>query len=87
MVTGKMTRPTALESTVTLMELATRATGKRINSMARVLRLGQTEQATREITSRAAKTERAASRGQTRALTQGTLLRIILKVKVSGVQT
>ena len=50
MVTGRMTRPMASEYTVILMELVTRATGKKINSMAKGSRPGPMEPATRETT-------------------------------------
>ena len=83
MAIGKMTRHTALEFTVISMEHGIKATGKKISSMDRVLKPGQMEQVIRETMSRAARMEKAASHGQTRALTQGTLLRIILKAKVS----
>ena len=73
MATGKMTRHMALESTVISTELGTKATGKKINNMDKVLRRGQMEQAIKATMLRAVKTERAALRGQIRALTQGTL--------------
>ena len=73
MATGKMTRHTALEFIVILMELVIRDTGRRISSTDRALKPGQMVQATRETTSKGARMERAASHGQTRALTQGTL--------------
>ena len=82
MATGKMTRHTALEFIVILTELVIRDTGRRISSTDRALKPGQMVQATRETTSKGARMEKAASRGQTRALTQGTLLRIISKAKV-----
>ena len=50
MVTGRMTRLMASEYTVISMELVTRATGKKINSMARGSRLGLMERATKETT-------------------------------------
>ena len=73
MATGKMTRHMASESTVISTELGTKATGKKINNMVKVLRRGQMEQAIRATTLKAVKTERAALHGQTKALTQGTL--------------
>ena len=82
MATGKMTRHTALEFIVILTELVIRDTGRRISSTDRALKPGQMVQATRETTSKGARMEKAASHGQTRALTQGTLLRIISKAKV-----
>ena len=47
------------------------------------LRPGQMVQVTKATMQKAVKMERAALHGQTRALTQGTLQRIILKAKVS----
>ena len=73
MATGKMIRLMASESTVISMELGTKATGKKINNMDKVLRRGQMEQVIRATMLRAVKMVRAALHGQTRALTQGTL--------------
>ena len=73
MATGKMIRLMASESTVISMELGTKATGKKINNMDKVLRRGQMEQAIKATMLRAVKMVRAALHGQTRALTQGTL--------------
>ena len=86
MATGKMTRHTALEFTVILTELVIRDIGRKISNTDRALKPGQMVQATRETTSKGARMEKAASHGQTRALTQGTLLRIISKAKVRGGQ-
>ena len=55
------------------MELDIKATGKRTSSMDRVLKPGQMEQVIKETMKKAARTEKDASHGQTRALTQGTL--------------
>ena len=82
MATGKMIRLTALEFIVILTELVIRDTGRKISSTDKALKLGQMVQATRETTSKDARMERAASHGQTKALTQGTLLRIISRAKV-----
>ena len=73
MATGKMIRLMASESTVISMELGTKATGKKINNMDKVLRRGQMEHSLRATMLRAVKMVRVALHGQTRALTQGTL--------------
>ena len=73
MATGKMTRLMALEFIVILMELGIRDTGRKISNMDRALKPGQMVQAIKEIMLKVARTEKAASHGQTRALTQGTL--------------
>ena len=62
---------------------AIRDIGRRTSSMDKVLRPGQMVQVTKVTMLKAAKMERAASHGQTRALTPVILSRTISKAKVS----
>ena len=83
MATGKMTRHMDSESTVILMEHATKATGKKISSMVKAWRLGQMVQVIKETMLKDAKTVKDVSPGPTRARTQATSSRTTSRDMVS----
>jgi hypothetical protein len=82
-VAGRTTKPTVSAFTAILMELVTQETGKRINSMVKVLKLGLMEPATKDSTSKAESTAEVASHGLITAHTLATLSTTTSKEKVS----
>ena len=86
MGTGKMTRPTAMESIVILMEPGTRVIGRKTNNMGRGLRRGLMVQAIEETMLKERSMEQGASPGPMGAHIQDSSLKITLKelASISG---
>jgi hypothetical protein len=87
MEVGKTTKRMALESIHTSMELVTRATGRRTNSMEKDSKLGPMVPATKDSTSKAENMVVVASHGLITARTLATLSTTTLKEKVRIHQT